>query len=315
MQGALARARELDRRANGQYLRVEWGSATTSNHLPPHGSPAHIVAFGSPGMSTAAAAAAVHDKHAPADADLVVALFFHLCDDMAGKTGPAAPGDAPSETLYAPDVATALVAASRGGGSGSGRGGAGGSVVGIVRQEMPATLAGCREGKGEWGARPQYNVYSADRSVLDVLEVDEGRQNCFEAPVVFLLQSLRAAVHAAGPPASTALSPGGHGATGPPQSPWKQQQQQLLRQRRPPAYASSLDPHRASYPRLPYADDGRWDAHDGSNVDGGNSDGEMGSSERAPALSAVVRELALEVFQAGDVDSLLQYLASLGMDL
>ena len=307
MQGALARARELDRRANGQYLRVEWGSATTTTHLPPHGSPAHIVAFGSPGMSTAAAAAAAApDKHAPADADLVVALFFHLCDDMAGKTGPAAPGDAPSETLYAPDVATALVAASRGGNGGGGRGGAGGSVVGIVRQEMPATLA---------GARPQYNVYSADRSVLDVLEVDEGRQNCFEAPVVFLLQSLRAAVHAAGPPASTALSPGGHGATGPPQSPWKQQQQQLLRQRRPPAYASSLDPHRASFPRPPYADDGRWDTHDGGNIDGSSSDGEMGSSERAPALSAVVRELALEVFQAGDVDSLLQYLASLGMDM
>ena len=288
LQGALARARELDRRANGQYLRVEWGSLA-------HTSPGHGVAsFGSPG---AAATAPGAHTHAPADADLVVALFFHLCDELAGKAG-AAPGEAPSETLYAPDVAAALAASARGGGGGGGRGALG--VVGILRQEVAT-------------ARPQFNVFSADRAALDVLEVDEGRQNCFEAVAVFLLESLRVAVAAAGPPpASSSVAAAAGGDAGQTYSPWKQQQQ--LR-RRPPPYASSLDPHRSPYTRpalANYGDDGRW-GMDGPG--GSGTEVEAAASERAPALSAVVRELALEVFQARDVDSLLQHLSSLGMDV
>ena len=48
-----------------------------------------------------------------------------------------------------------------------------------------------------------FSVFSADRSHVEILEVEEGRQNCFAALLVFLLQSLRVAVQTAATVAST----------------------------------------------------------------------------------------------------------------
>ena len=65
-----------------------------------------------------------------------------------------------------------------------------------------------------------FNVFSADRSQIDVLEVEEGRQNCFAALLVFLLQSLRVAVQTA---ATVASTDGGGGRGGGRGSPVQQQ--------------------------------------------------------------------------------------------
>ena len=59
-----------------------------------------------------------------------------------------------------------------------------------------------------------FSVFSADRSHVEILEVEEGRQNCFAALLVFLLQSLRVAVQTAATVASTDTTGGVKGRGG-----------------------------------------------------------------------------------------------------
>jgi hypothetical protein len=154
---------------------------------------------------------------APTDAELVMSIFLHLCGGAntsfthhgaqqqqsrmggvqslravedssisAGLSGSVPYAEALSDLSSAVNVSTPLRR--------------GGSLVGIIRQEPVASKDAATVAVDTVAhlanSRPHFNVFSADGRVVEVLEVDGGRSNCFLCIIVFLLQTM---VTASGP--------------------------------------------------------------------------------------------------------------------
>lgn len=334
LQEALSRARELNRSPD-QFLRIVWGAGSALMHTAsPIARHRHPAAFGSPGGSSGAG---------PADADMVLSIFLHLCDELAKKLGLA---DAPSSHIFADNVTGVLAAAySAAAASRAGRGGQTQPLVGIMRQEaaiapaLPVAALSVSLLPAGAAPRPHFCVFSADRVAVDLLEVEEGRQNCFASILVFLLQSLRVAVAStSASTVSTGSASGSPRAAGgaspilPPSSSMSGVSSAMGLRRTSDVGAGQprqgwASPHgRAgrgvasnssggSYRRLPSRSYPYSPALADEDMDTDHHESSVSESARGATLSPVVRELALDVFEMRDVDVLIDYLAEKGLDI
>ena len=145
LKGALARARELNRSPD-KFLRISRDPhvsvSSPASAAAAAASPSRFHSRGGGGGGGGGVTLSPHTvagstSITPTDADMVLSIFLHLCDDLARQSGKSEPYP-PSHTLFSEDLAGVLqlsyhaTAALR---SGSGvAGGVAGPLVGVVRQ-------------------------------------------------------------------------------------------------------------------------------------------------------------------------------------
>ena len=144
---ALARARELNRSPD-KFLRISRdphvvvaSPATPSPSRLHH--PRGSVGGGGGYFSAGGVGVGVTlSSDTPSDADMVLSIFLHLCDDLARKSGKS-DSYPPSHTLFSEDLAgvlqlsyhaTAALRSGSGAAAMAGGGGVAGPLVGVVRQ-------------------------------------------------------------------------------------------------------------------------------------------------------------------------------------
>mmetsp|Transcript_17945 Transcript_17945/g.17260 ORF Transcript_17945/g.17260 Transcript_17945/m.17260 type:complete len:456 (+) Transcript_17945:749-2116(+) len=178
VQNSLKRLKELNKSPD-KFIRISWPSGSTPSSSPYN-------RYDQP---------AAGESSPLSDADLVISMFFHYCDMKGNSSGSSQKF---SSIHYIQDVPSISTIASV----------TGTPLVGILRQEnasinptspglgSPGFALGVSPGTPKNGVliKPNFSVFMVDGRCIEVLEVEEGRQNCFLSILIFLLESLKIGV-------------------------------------------------------------------------------------------------------------------------